>query len=81
MQKNDTINYIKKGKNSKPNGITKADREARKSDDLLERDFTSLEPLKTDRTPLSYTMTLPKVYNITADKTNRVAAKIVNVKI
>ena len=30
----------------KPNGITKADREARKSDDLLERDFTSVEPLK-----------------------------------
>ena len=30
----------------KPNGITKADREARKSDDLLKRDFTSSEPLK-----------------------------------
>lgn len=30
----------------KPNGITKADREARKSDDLLRRDFTSAEPLK-----------------------------------
>ena len=30
----------------KPNGITKADREARKSDDLLKRDFTSAEPLK-----------------------------------
>lgn len=30
----------------KPNGITKADREARKSDDLLKRDFTSKEPLK-----------------------------------
>lgn len=30
----------------RPNGITKADREARKSDDLLERDFTSAEPLK-----------------------------------
>lgn len=30
----------------KPNGITKADREARKSDDLLKRDFTSVEPLK-----------------------------------
>ena len=28
------------------NGITKADREARKSDDLLKRDFTSEEPLK-----------------------------------
>ena len=30
----------------KPNGITKADREARKSDGLLKRDFTSAEPLK-----------------------------------
>lgn len=30
----------------KPNGITKADREARKSDDLLGRDFLSAEPLK-----------------------------------
>ena len=30
----------------KPNGITKADREARKSDDLLKRDFTSAEPLE-----------------------------------
>ena len=31
---------------SRPNGITKADREARKSDDLLKRDFKSDEPLK-----------------------------------
>ena len=30
----------------KPNGITKADREAMKSDDLLRRDFTSSAPLK-----------------------------------
>jgi len=30
----------------RPNGITKADREARKSDDLLKRDFTSEEPFK-----------------------------------
>ncbi len=30
----------------RPNGITKADREARKSDDLLRRDFTSTEPLE-----------------------------------
>lgn len=30
----------------RPNGITKADREARKSDGLPERDFTSAEPLK-----------------------------------
>ncbi|MBP5666987.1 MAG: DDE-type integrase/transposase/recombinase [Salinivirgaceae bacterium] len=32
-------------KRRKPNGITKADRAARKSDDLLKRDFTSDEPL------------------------------------
>ena len=30
----------------KPHGITRADREARKSDDLLKRDFKSEEPLK-----------------------------------
>lgn len=30
----------------KPNGITKADREAHKSDDLLKRDFTSSRPLQ-----------------------------------
>ena len=30
----------------KPNGITKADREAMKSDDLLKRDFRSDTPLK-----------------------------------
>ena len=30
----------------KPNGITKADRKARKSEDLLKRDFTAEEPLK-----------------------------------
>ena len=30
----------------KPNGITKADREARKSDDLLKRDFTAVAHLK-----------------------------------
>ena len=30
----------------KPNGITKADRKARKSDDLLKQDFTPVEPLK-----------------------------------
>ena len=30
----------------KPNGITKADREARKYDDLLKQDFSSREPLK-----------------------------------
>lgn len=34
----------------------------------------------TDRTPLSYTMTFPKGYNITAAKTNRVVAKIINVE-
>ena len=32
--------------NRKPNGITKADRNARKSDDLLKRDFTVGKPLE-----------------------------------
>ena len=32
--------------NRKPNGITKADRNARKSDDLLKRDFTAQRPLE-----------------------------------
>lgn len=30
----------------KPNGITKADKEARKSDDLIKRDFTANKPLE-----------------------------------
>ena len=30
----------------KPNGITKADREARKSDDLIKRDFRADKPLE-----------------------------------
>lgn len=30
--------------NRKPNGITKADREARKSDDLLKRNFKADKP-------------------------------------
>ncbi len=30
----------------RPNGLTKADRGARKSDDLLKKDFKSMEPLK-----------------------------------
>jgi len=37
----------------KPNGITKADREARKSDDLLKRDFKASEPLKKAVTDIS----------------------------
>ena len=39
------INLIHRPKR-KPNGVTKADREARKSDDLLKRDFTADAPLK-----------------------------------
>ena len=39
------INLIHKPKR-KSNGITKADREAHKSDDLLKRDFTAAAPLK-----------------------------------
>jgi len=31
-----------------PNGITKADKEARKSDDLINRNFKSVEPLQSD---------------------------------
>lgn len=37
----------------KLNGITKADREARKSDDLLKRDFKASEPLKKTVTDIS----------------------------
>ena len=37
----------------KPNGITKADRLARKSDDLLSRDFYADRPLKTAVTEIS----------------------------
>lgn len=42
MEKIDLIHKPKR----KPNGITKADSQARKSDDLLKRDFTSDAPLK-----------------------------------
>lgn len=37
----------------KPNGITKADRQARKSDDLLKRGFKASEPLKKTVTDIS----------------------------
>lgn len=37
----------------KPNGITKADREARKSDDLLKRDFSADKPLSKAVTDIS----------------------------
>ena len=37
----------------KPNGITKADREARKSDDLLKRDFHAEKPLEKAVTDIS----------------------------
>ncbi len=44
-----TVSWKKSGSSHhprrKPNGITKADREARKSDDLLKRDFHADEPL------------------------------------
>ena len=43
---NDVYCHKNRGPKRKPNGITKADREARKSDDLLKWDFTSAEPLK-----------------------------------
>jgi hypothetical protein len=41
----------------KPNGITKSDREAQKSDDLLKRNFTADRPLiktVTDITKIKY---------------------------
>ena len=41
----ETIGLIHRQKR-KPNGITKADRNARKSDDILKRDFRSDTPLK-----------------------------------
>ena len=52
MEKIGLIHHPKR----KPGGITKADRGARKSDDLLKRDFSSKEPLKkcvTDITEIS----------------------------
>ena len=39
--------------NRKPNGITKADREARKSDDLLKRDFKADKPFSKCVTDIS----------------------------
>ena len=39
--------------NRKPNGITKADREARKSDDLLKRDFKSDKPFSKSVTDIT----------------------------
>ena len=49
--------------NRKPNGITKADREARKSDDLLKRDFKADKPFSkcvTDITEVKAKETLNK---------------------
>lgn len=43
--------------NRKPNGITKVDRNSRKSDDLLKRDFSADEPFTktlTDMTEIKY---------------------------
>ncbi len=48
----DQIGLIHKPKR-KPNGITKADREARKSDDLLKRDFHAEKPLEKAVTDIS----------------------------
>ena len=39
--------------NRKPNGITKADREARKSEDLLKRNFSADKPLEKAITDIS----------------------------
>ena len=48
----DAIGLIHKP-HRKPNGITKADREARKSDDLLKRDFSAEKPLEKAVTDIS----------------------------
>ncbi|MEE3473654.1 MAG: IS3 family transposase, partial [Butyrivibrio hungatei] len=48
----DEIGLIHKPRR-KPNGITKADREARKSDDLLKRDFSAEKPLEKAVTDIS----------------------------
>ena len=42
MKQNDLIHEVK----HKPNGITKADKQAQKSDDLLKRDFTAEKPFE-----------------------------------
>ena len=47
MQKLELIHRPKR----KPNGIAKADREARTSDDLLKRDFTADRPYTGDPEP------------------------------
>ena len=61
--------------NRKPNGITKADREARKSDDLLKRDFKADKPFSkcvTDITDVKakngklYVSTMFDCYDLTA---------------
>ena len=43
IKRNFALNHKPK---RKPNGITKADKEARKSDDLIKRDFTANKPLE-----------------------------------
>lgn len=48
----DKIGLIRKP-HRKPNGITKADREAQKSDDLLKRDCSADRPLKKAVTDIS----------------------------
>lgn len=42
----------------KPNGITKADKEARKSDDLIKRDFKANKPLEKCVTDMTEIKTL-----------------------
>ena len=46
MEKINLIHKPNRKPNRKPNGITKTDRKARKSEDLIKRDFKSDEPLK-----------------------------------
>lgn len=49
MQRHGLIHTVK----LKPNGITKADKEAQKSDDLIKRDFTAEKPLKKSVTDIT----------------------------
>lgn len=49
MEENGLIHKVRR----KPNGITKADREAHKSDDLIKRDFSADKPLEKAVTDIS----------------------------
>ena len=52
--------------NRKPNGITKADREARKSDDLLKRNFKADKPFSKSKNGKLYVSAIFDCYDLTA---------------